>query len=201
MADFCSKLVLLSEVIVRPVQTGFQVRGRFPFSSQGRYMLVQIKDVHRGILSQIRPVYLEKMFVPEEKDKFMQKYVLQKNDVLYLSRLNPHAFRYEKFVENTVPMEYFYILRPKMGSVDPDYLCWVLNQEFVQPYIQRGLEGTVLSFISKKALMDIKIPLPGLGIQKKIVKLLKLRMKEKQLSENLGEKKDTMINRVLNSVI
>lgn len=165
------------------------------------YRLIQVKDTHRGILSQICPLRLDRVLIPEKKDKFMQKYILHKQDVVYLSRLSPHAFRYGGPVEKTIPMEYFYILRPKEDDVDSDYLCWVLNQTFMQPYIRKGLEGTVLSFISKKALMDIKIPLPGLGIQKKIASLLKLRVREKQLSESIGEKKDIVINQILNTLI
>ena len=60
----------------------------------------------------------------------MNKYLIQRNDVLYLSKLHPGAFRYRGSIEKTIPMAHFYILRPKTEYIDSDYLCWALNQDF-----------------------------------------------------------------------
>ena len=131
----------------------------------------------------------------------MKKYLVQKNDVLYLSKLNPCAFLYTGSIKNTLPMAHFYILRPKTNRIDSSYLCWVLNQGFMQPYIQKYLKGTVLPFISRDVLMNLKIPLPSRSVQKKIVGLLQLRMQEKEIQEEIDKKKLGVINTLLNRLL
>ena len=198
MTSFQSQQIKLSNVITTPIQTGFQVRGKVQPESQGNYTLIQVKDTIRSVLYHIKSENLDKIFVPEEKRKFMNKYLVQKNDVLYLSKLNPGAFRFTDFVENTIPMAHFYILRPKINIIDSDYLCWALNQDFMKPYIQRCLRGTILPFISKDALIDLKIPLPNFAAQKKIISFLKLMAQEKEIQETIDKKKNVLINTVLN---
>jgi len=201
MPNFQSKQVKLSDIIAF-VQTGFQIRGKAESQSDfNSYNLIQVKDTVRGVLYHIRSKDLDKIFINEQKKKFMNKYLIQKDDVLYLSKLNPGAFRYTGPVENTVAMAHFYILRPKMNIIDSDYLCWALNQGFVKPYVQKGLKGTILPFISKDTLMDLKIPLPGMDIQKKIISVMKLREREKQIQDTIDRKKNILINTILHGFL
>ena len=201
MPTFQSKQIKLSNIITIPIQTGFQVRGKVQSDSQGNYTLIQVKDTIRSVLYHIKSENLDKISIPEEKRKFMSKYLVQKNNVLYLSKLNPAAFRYTDFIENTIPMAHFYILRPKTDIIDSDYLCWALNQDFMKPYIQRCLRGTILPFISKDALIDLKIPLPNFAIQKKIINFLKLMAQEKKIQETMDKKKKVLINTILNGLL
>ena len=166
------------------------------------YNLIQAKSACRDILYHIKPDGLEQMFIPERKSKFISKYLVQKNDVLYLSKLTPGAFRYTGPINNTLPMAHFYILRPKVNYIDSDYLCWALNQSFtIRGYVQKHLTGSALPFISRIDLMNFKIPLPSMSIQKKIVCLLKLRAREKLLQETVDEKKHILINSVLKKLL
>ena len=144
---------------------------------------------------------LDKFLVPEKKEKFMSKYLIQKNDVLYLSKLNPGAFRYIGPIEHTVPMAHFYILRPKIKYIDADYLSWVLNQSFMKPYIQKCLKGTMLPFISRDALYDCLIPLPSIDIQRKIIELLKLKEQERKINDKIDQKQNIIINQVLRRIL
>ena len=201
MPNFQSQQVKLSNIVTIPIQTGYQVRGKVQPDSQGNYNLIQVKDTTRSTLYQIRSASLDKISIPEEKRKFMNKYLIQKNDVLYLSKLNPGAFRYTGSIESTVPMAHFYILRPKINSIDSDYLCWALNQDFMKPHIQRCLRGTILPFISKDALIALKIPLPAISIQKKIISLLHLKMQEKEIQEKVERKKNILIKTILNGLL
>ena len=169
-----SKKAKLSDLVIA-IQTGFQVRGRSQLDSKGNYKLIQVKDTVRGFLYYIKSKKLDKISIPEKNRKFMGKYLIQTNDLLYLSVLNFGAFLYSDTLENTVPMSHFYILRPNINLIDSYYLCWILNHKFLKPYIKRSAEGTTLPFISKQALMSLQIPFPDRAVQKKIVELLKLR--------------------------
>ena len=201
MQSFRSKQVKLSDIIITPIQTGFQVRGKVQPDSKGNFSLIQVKDTSRGVLYHIKSDHLDKISVPEKNKKFLHKYLVQKNDVLYLSKLNPCAFLYTGSSENTLPMTHFYILRPKDNRINSCYLCWALNQNFIQPYIQKYLKGTSLPFISKEALMNLKIPLPSMSIQKQIIGLLQLRMQEQEIQEKIDRKKPALINTILNKLL
>ena len=201
MPYFRSEQAKLSNVLETPIQTGFQVRGQVQPNPQGNYSLLQVKDAVRSVLYHIKSEGLDKIVIHEKKRKFMNKYLVQKNDVLYLSKLNPGAFQYTGSTGDTVPMAHFYILRPKSHIIDSGYLCWTLNQNFTQPYIQKRLKGTILPFISKDALLDLKIPLPGLSIQKKIIEFLKLKMQENEIQKTIENKKNILINTILHKLL
>ena len=200
--NFKSNQIELLEALDFPIQTGFQFRARTPSHLQTSYSLVQIKNTVRDILHYINLKKQDTISIPENKKKFMAKYILQENDVLYLSKLNPGAFRYKGSCKKTIiPSAHFYILRPKTDVIDSDYLCWILNQKFIKPYIQTNLKGTLLTFISKEALAKLKIPLPKLAVQKKITVLLKLRMKEKKIQKAIDKKKDLFLNSSLHKLL
>ena len=197
MLNFQSKPVKLSNIVNGSIQTGFQVRGNIQSGHQGNYKLIQVKNTIRGLLYYIESKGLDKISIPEEKRKFMNKYLVQKNDILYLSKLNPGAFLYSDSIENTVPMAHFYILHPKASLVDSYYLCWILNHNFLKPHIQKCLKGTALPFISREALMNLKIPLPNKAVQKKIIDILKLRAREQEIQSTIDRKKNILINAIL----
>ena len=212
MTDFQSKKVPLSNLLKENIQTGFQVREQessafyntkeTPPHQSKFYKLIQVKDTSRGVLFQINPVGLNSITLPARKSKFMQKYLIQKDDVLYLSKLHPGAFRYKGPVEDTIPMAHFYILRPKSLVVDPDYLCWALNQGFIiKRYLQKHLIGSALPFIPRSALVKFPVPLPPLHTQKSIVQLLQLRAREKEIQKTIEEKKSILINSALRQLL
>ena len=206
--DFKSKQVSLSELIRTPVQTGFQLRrgSQNRLSSvhtkKSKYHLIQVKNIKRGVLYQIQSGNLDTLFISNRKSKFMKKYLLKANDVLYLSKLHPGAFRYRGPIGPVLPMAHFYILRPKVQLVDPDYLCWVLNQSWtVQCYVRKRLVGSVLPFVTKDSLLGFKIPLPAMSNQKKIIELLNLRAQEKEIQEQLDSKKNILLNKALQKLL
>ena len=211
MPHFSSNRLKLSDLIDSPIQTGFQIRDRFhsPYHPSHRekckktdfYNLIQIKSTSQSLFYQIQDQKFDKLFVPTKKRKFMEKYLLKKQDLLYLSKLRPGAFRYTGSVEGVLPSSHFYILRLKLGIVDPDYLCWVLNQDFMKAQIQTHLKGTTLPFITKEALKSWTIPLPSMARQKQMAQLLHLRIKEKEIQNRLNQKKNIFINTFLKEML
>ena len=71
----------------------------------------------------------------------------------------------------------------------------------MKPQIQKHLKGTLLPFISKDALAAFRIPLPNIDIQKKIINLLRLRAREKEIQEMIDRKKNTLINKTLTGLL
>ena len=211
MSHFSSNWLKLSDLIDSPIQTGFQIRGQFDsrynpsheeeLEEKGFYSLIQVKSASQSLFYQIQPQKFDKIFVPSKKRKFMEKYILKKQDLLYLSKLRPGAFRYTGSVERILATAHFYILRLKSELADPDYLCWALNQDFMKAQIQTHLKGTILPFITKKALMSWFIPLPSMAKQKQIAQLLHLRIREKEIQNRLDQKKNILVNTLLKEIL
>lgn len=195
MKRFKSKTKKLGSLV--EMQTGFQVRGKVEPNPSGNYSLIQVKDLDRETFH-VDAKKLEKIEVPEKREGFMDKYLVDPTEVLYLSKgSKPGAFVLDSELEYTIPMAHFYILKPKNGSVETKFLCWALNQDFMNPFLSRSLKGSGIPFISKPDLADWEVPVPSLEAQRKIVELWQLRVEEKRLERQLEEAKDKLINEIL----
>ena len=67
MPIFQSQSVKLSNIITKPIQTGFQVREKTQQNSQDNYNLIQMKSTMRGVLYQIQLVCSGTIFLPKKK--------------------------------------------------------------------------------------------------------------------------------------
>ena len=63
-----------------------------------------------------------------------------------------------------------YVIQPKIDDVSTKYVYYYLSDNIY--ILEQGFKGAGLKHISKKYLQDIKIPLPPLQIQEKIVEVL-----------------------------
>lgn len=79
------------------------------------------------------------------------------------------------------------------NNIMPDYVIFA----FSLPQITRELipkaTGINTTFISKRELASFVIPVPGLEVQKKIVKLYAILQKERELTEKLLELKERLV--------
>ena len=184
------KLSKIAEVL-----NGYQERKRLKVKEHFVYS-IQPKDIEKDSLK-INESNLEKHFVPKEMDK----YLLQKNDVLFLHRLNFRAayLADSDFVDGKqyVPLQNLLILRVDERKISKGYLSWYLNQGTAQNEINRRIEGSTLPYISRKEVMDLNIDVPNLETQKKVVELYNLRLREKKLISEIQKKKDLLINQIL----
>ena len=82
-------------------------------------------------------------------------------------------------LENTVAFYYFYILRPNLDRVDPEYLAWFINQPTTQTCLERLPRVPHIKIIPKSAFEELEVVLPPLATQRAIVELERLRQKER----------------------
>lgn len=127
------------------------------------------------------------------------KYIVQKNHILFSSRLKFNAFSLPKDSPKTfVASSSFIILKPRIDKVTPEYLMWYLNLPKTQTKFNYLAQATSrVPYISQKKLAEIKIELPDLSIQKEIAHIVKLHDREKQLLQNLIQKKEQYIQSIL----
>lgn len=134
----------------------------------------------------IEPIELE---TPNKYAEYMAK----EGDLLLSLRGSFKAIYIEQppkniFIDNTWTM-----FTPK-ENVNSEYIAWWFNHPKTQ-YRFKGLAtGSNISFLTKKDLETIKVPLPSLDIQKKIADLQSLQEREAELMEKLQVLRTQMIN-------
>jgi|SRR5690554_430222 len=133
--------------------------------------------------------------IQEVKDK----YIVQKNHILFSSRLKFNAFSLPKDSPKTfVASSSFIILKPHLDKVIPEYLIWYLNLPQTQAEFNYLSQASGrLPYINRKKLAETEIELPELSIQKEITHIVKLQKREKQLLQNLIQKKEQYIQSLL----
>lgn len=118
------------------------------------------------------------------------------------SRLSPVAIttrRLSSQVSNRLLPPASSLLSAQKQDVLPEYLCWLINL----PQSQRSLErsGSAIQAISKASLMDMKIPLPPLATQQKLIALQALWDEEDELITRLQTNREQMLQGIYQHLI
>jgi len=155
-----------------------------------------MKDINDGIFNAEKIDRIKK-----NKDKIKKDYFLSKGDILFVSRgFNHYATLLDVSLENTIAISHFYVLKLKLEKAKvilPAYLAWYMNQFPAQKHYRKYGAGTGILLVNKEALEDLSVVIPDMNTQEKIVKLYKLKLKEKNLVNKIEEKKDRLIKRLL----
>jgi hypothetical protein len=175
---------------VARVQIGYQSRGRVEPDPQGRYQLIQIKDLDDKGRLRAQGVY---RITPEGLNP--ERYQVNHGDVLFLSRGNRNfATLVDVNLQDTIAAGYFFILKTDSATVLPQYLAWYINSAPAQQFIQSvARRGTYMPVVPKSALEELPIDVPPLRVQKTIVELDNLTKKERTLLQELDERRAELI--------
>jgi restriction endonuclease S subunit len=172
---------LLKEIA--SVQIGYHFRGRIKPVMDGRYKLIQIKDVSKGGTDSFENL------MPVNISDLKHEQLLRKGDVLLVGRGDRRrAMAITSDLKSATVGSQFFIIRANQ-SVDPGYLAWVLNRDPAQRYLAEKSVGTNVKIISKEAVSHLSISLPDLETQRRIATLHALNEKQKQLMETIAEKR------------
>ena len=178
------------------IQIGYQNRGKIESPSEGTHSIIQIKDV-RDIL-EFNCDNLDKVTPPGDPDR----YTVHKGDVLFLSRGQKlFAIALPDVPPDTIAAHYFYILRPDVGIILPEYLAWYINQIPAQNFIEPRMRGSHMLMIPKSSFEELEIEIPSLKIQESIIELERLRRREESLLTKLIDARQRLVQGVsLNAV-
>lgn len=170
---------------------GYQFRRKFEPTAAGTYSVIQIRDFdesHNIIVKGLLRANLDKA------DQFS----INKGDVLFLSRGHKNwAAAITADVENAVAVSHFFVIKVKRPVILPEYLAWYINQEPAQEYLwTNARHGTHMPLVPMSAFKELKIEVPAMETQKKIVELSILMEKEKKLMTELQGKRSLFINAI-----
>jgi len=176
---------------IADIQVGYQARARVVNEIDGSHKLIQGKDFNEeGIF------LLDNLisFSPERKPSI---YEVQKGDILLQSRGIKHSVYFiDKYMKNTLAAGSFYIIRVKSKEVLPAYIYWYLNQQDAQSFLDAHAGGATISFIPKKAIMELEVKIPQKTKQENIKEIMKLWKKERKLRDALSVLRSKLITSV-----
>lgn len=171
------------------IQIGYQFRKKLETEREGTHQIVQIRDFDENQNLNKEGLFWVKM------PQLSEKYLVNKNDVLFLARGHRNfAIPILDSLENTIAASYFFILKVKSDKVLPEYLAWFINQSPAQVYLHNiARRGTHMPLVPKSVFKNLKVDMPDIEIQKKILKLNSLIEKEKYLLNTIQEKRTLLI--------
>lgn len=169
---------------------GYQFRGRVKPNPAGTVRVIQIKDIDPDLgrlLGEPATVAIDR---PEP-------YLTEPGDVLFLSRGHRlYAVVVPEVEPNTIATGYFFILRPNSHVVLSEYLAWSMNQPHFQETLRPFLRGTHMPMISKADTENLRIHVPSLEIQRRILRLNQLLDEEHRLSLAIHERRGRLVQAV-----
>jgi len=173
------------------IDSGYHFRGRIENDPDGPVAVIQTKDFSDNL--KLIPNDLVRI-VPETN---VAPYEVESGNVLFLSRgQNPWAVAINELPLTSIVPSSFYILRLDRDRIRPEYLAWFLNSATTLTALKSIMRGSNIPFISKSDLHELTIPVPTLMVQAQIADLTRLCDHERELLNELGNHKKTLIDAV-----
>ncbi|MCK9411720.1 MAG: restriction endonuclease subunit S [Prolixibacteraceae bacterium] len=127
-------------------------------------------------------------------EEINEKHLLLAGDVLFSAKGTKNfAALFEDHNPASVASTSFFVLRLPDGSVLPEYLVWYINHPNSQNFLKGEARGTSIPSISKSMLENLEISIPDINTQKLILKIAKLRNREKKLMQQIETLREKQI--------
>ncbi len=120
-------------------------------------------------------------------ENYRSKAIVKKNDVVVSSRGSFRAGLVKLENKNIIASSSVYIIRLKNKNIKPEYLAIYLNSTEGQKQLVESSTGVTIKSIRKNDLENIKITLPDLEVQEKIIKIYDTNKKlQKKLTNKIN---------------
>lgn len=144
----------------------------------------------------------ETLYPDLDADSKIHKHLLKKGDVLFAAKGTKNfAAWYENDNLPAVASTSFFVIRLYDLTILPGYLTWFLNHPRTQSLLKGYARGTSIASISKAVLSELEIPIPNIQKQELILKIFKLRNKEKNLKQQIENLREKEIQQLLINAI
>jgi len=135
------------------------------------------------------------------KEEIKEIYLTQEDDVLIRLREPNIAIHVDTNDIGLVVPSLVASIRVDETKTNSKFLTYYLNSSIVKKALSSSITGTAIGMIKTKELEELKIKLPSLQEQKKIVKFLDLTNKEIDLLEELKNQKEKYYSEVFNNIL
>ncbi len=135
------------------------------------------------------------------KKRTKPKDFLKKHDILFAAKGYHHyAVVWNAQIEKAVATSTFIILNDFSPCILPGYIAWYLNASRAKMYFNMHKKNGSIPVISKKILENLEIPVPDTITQQHIISLQQCLSKEKQLLQQVINKKEQYIDATIQSL-
>jgi len=167
------------------INPGYLNRSAVEPDSAGSHHLLQIRDFDDDRRTIFRDHLVK--FTPTSPSKIS---LLQNGDVVFLAKgAKNFAVVVPDLPSPCLAASYFFIIRPE-ASLLSGYLAWYLNQPSAQMHFKRlATTGAHMPVVNRDVLGSLKVPVPGLATQRKIVELDALASMQTKLLAELTKKR------------
>lgn len=177
------------------IRSGYPFRGPVRHDPAGNIRVLQIRDLHRpGTLS---AATLSRIRAPDHHSV----HLLQPGDIVMPARGKHRKAVPFTLTEPTIPSSHLHSLRVTSPDVLPGYLSWALNQPEPQHTMQNEARGTAMPMLTRRSLAAIRIPVPTLATQRRIVELHELWQREQSLTQQLLTNREHMLNGMIQQLM
>lgn len=184
---------------ISEVQTGLVLvrkRADANYKDTNKYHMLTLKSFEpHGVLNE------HELDVFFSKEKLEKKYLTNKGDVIIRLTAPYTAICINDMQEGLVIPSNFAIIRLKEQKFIPEFIALFLNSEIIGKKFFKSAISTTIPLIKTTHLRDVDIPEKTLEMQKKIVELNQLQVKEKILLSHLMEEKDKLAKATINKII
>lgn len=170
------------------------------YSSSGKGVVTyfQVNNLtENGRIDENQSVYVQKSANIDIDD------YLQSGDILLPAKGSKFssAIVTDNYNHSSVASSSLFVIRATGNGVIPEYLRWYLNLPRTQWELEKGATGTNISSLSIKYLRKLKIDLPNLDVQKKIVALKSLEEKESEILNRLLIARKKLVQAVTKNIL
>ncbi|MBA3485243.1 MAG: restriction endonuclease subunit S [Pirellulales bacterium] len=126
-----------------------------------------------------------------------EPYLVRLGDVLFLSRGHRlYAAVVPEVEPTTIATGYFFILTPNTRVVIPEFLAWSLNQSAFQESLKPYHRGSHIPIVSRTDVEDLRIQVPPLEVQQRVLTLYELLERERRLFASIQDKRSLLVQAV-----
>ncbi|MDJ1472447.1 restriction endonuclease subunit S [Xanthocytophaga flava] len=131
-----------------------------------------------------------------------QTHILLDGDILFAGKGNRLvAWCYRQIDKPAIASSIFFVLRPDLTKVYPEYLVAILNAPSSKEAFRQIGAGTNILSIRKSELGAFEVPLPALEQQQKIAALAAIHQQEIVLAEQLIQQKKQLYTAVISQLV
>src|SRR5437588_4733833 len=164
---------------ISEIRMGATLRGRDATrpDPNGSYRFIRIGEISQH--GTFRPNEFVRI---QPNEKVNSELLLRSGDVLFPNRgTRTTAIAYRSDDAPTIVGAQFFIVRPDTMRLLPEYLAWYLRSEDVARHFETRRKGSYIKIIQRSDLAELKIPVPGLEVQNRIVEINNLSLQEGEL--------------------
>lgn len=176
------------------IQSGYPFRGAVVAGPpQCGVAVVQMRDLGEKLVPDLREVDWNNAI--SVKPVHLVKF----GDVLFRGRGNaPAGYCLRKLPALCIAAAPLLRLRLRSNVLLPEFLAWYLRQKTAQVYFEGNAQGSAMRMVGIDVLENLMIPVIPLEKQQKIIELVELFERERELAQKLIALKSVYINKTVN---